>query len=121
MSDETPIFQPIGAVAESLGLAAHVLRFWETKFPALRPVKRGGGRRFYRASDVALLRALKHLLHGEQRSIAAVQTMLARDGAARIASRYGKPDVADPGAAVPDDIRATLTDMRDQLQSALNS
>ena len=55
----------IAEVSAELDLPAHVLRFWETKFPELRPVKRAGGRRYYRPRDVELLRRIKTLLHGQ--------------------------------------------------------
>jgi DNA-binding transcriptional MerR regulator len=69
--DETPAasrkapeaFRSIGEAAQELGLASHVLRFWETRFTALRPMKRADGRRFYRPEDMELLRRLKYLLH----------------------------------------------------------
>ena len=56
-------FRTIGEVSEALAVPQHVLRFWETKFPQVRPLKRGGGRRYYRPEDVALLRHIRHLLH----------------------------------------------------------
>lgn len=77
--------RPISEVCEILGLEAHVLRFWETKFDDVKPVKRGGGRRYYRPEHVALLAGLKTLLHEEGQSIRAVQEQIARDGAESIA------------------------------------
>lgn len=58
-------FRTIGEVAEELGVAPHVLRFWETRFPQLRPLKRSGGRRYYRPEDVQLLREIRTLLYEE--------------------------------------------------------
>ena len=58
-------FRTIGEVSEALDVPQHVLRFWETKFPALRPLKRGGGRRYYRPEDMVLLRRIRGLLHAE--------------------------------------------------------
>ncbi len=58
-------FRTIGEAAEEVGVAAHVLRFWETKFSGLRPLKRGGSRRYYRPRDIELLHQIKHLLHDE--------------------------------------------------------
>ena len=66
----------IGDVADTLGLPAHVLRFWETKFPQVRPLKRGGGRRYYRPEDVDLLRRIQRLLYGEGYTIKGVQRLL---------------------------------------------
>lgn len=58
-------FRTIGEVARELGVAPHVLRFWETRFPQLRPLKRSGGRRYYRPEDVQLLREIRTLLYEE--------------------------------------------------------
>ena len=63
MAKATDAFRTIGEVSDELDVAKHVLRFWEGKFPQLKPMKRGGGRRFYRPEDVALLRGIHHLLH----------------------------------------------------------
>jgi DNA-binding transcriptional MerR regulator len=75
------VFQSIGEVAESLDLPAHVLRFWETRFEELEPLKRAGGRRYYRARDVELLKALRHLLYGQGYTIRGVQRILREQGA----------------------------------------
>ncbi len=70
----------IGEVAEALKLPQHVLRFWETRFRQMNPVKRAGGRRFYRPSDVALLKAIRHLLYQEGYTIRGVQKILKERG-----------------------------------------
>jgi DNA-binding transcriptional MerR regulator len=75
-------FRTTGEVAEELDVAAHVLRFWESKFPQLKPVKRGGGRRYYRPEDIDLLRRIRHCLHHEGYTIRGVQKLL-RDGEIR--------------------------------------
>ena len=64
-------FRTIGEVAEAMGLPTHVLRFWESRFPQIRPVKGAGGRRYYRPTDVALITALRRLLHEDGLSIRA--------------------------------------------------
>ncbi len=69
-------YRTISEVAAELGVAPHVLRFWETKFPQLRPLKRSGGRRYYRPEDVALLREIKTLLHEEGYTIKGAQKHL---------------------------------------------
>ncbi|HMK88949.1 MAG TPA: MerR family transcriptional regulator [Methylocystis sp.] len=74
-------FRTIGEVAESLDLPPHVLRFWETRFDELEPLKRAGGRRYYRARDVELLKALRHLLYGQGYTIKGVQRILREQGA----------------------------------------
>ena len=73
-------FRTISEAADEVGVAPHVLRFWETRFSVIRPMKRAGGRRFYRPQDVALLRSLRTLLHDHGRSIRDVQQVCRRDG-----------------------------------------
>ncbi len=73
-------FRTIGEVAEDLDLPAHVLRFWESKFPQLKPLKRGGGRRYYRPEDIALLRRIRQCLYQDGYTIRGVQKLL-REGA----------------------------------------
>ena len=75
-------FRTISEVAEDLEVPPHVLRFWETKFTQVRPLKRGGGRRYYRPEDVALLQRIRELLYREGYTIKGVQKLL-RDGAVR--------------------------------------
>ncbi|MFB9968947.1 MerR family transcriptional regulator [Pseudoroseomonas cervicalis] len=72
-------FRTISEVAEDLQIPQHVLRFWETKFPQLKPLKRGGGRRYYRPEDIALLRRIGDLLYTQGYTIKGVQRLL-RDG-----------------------------------------
>lgn len=74
-------FRTISEVASELGLATHVLRFWESKFPQIKPLKRAGGRRYYRPDDVALLRRLQVLLHDEGYTIKGVQKLFREEGA----------------------------------------
>lgn len=71
------VFRTIGEVAEDLDLPAHVLRFWESKFPQLKPLKRGGGRRYYRPEDIALLSRIRQCLYQEGYTIRGVQKLLA--------------------------------------------
>lgn len=73
-------FRTIGEVSESLDVPQHVLRFWETRFSQIRPLKRGGNRRYYRPDDVELLRTIKTLLHGEGYTIKGVQKRLREQG-----------------------------------------
>jgi DNA-binding transcriptional MerR regulator len=74
-------FRTISEVAEDLDLPQHVLRFWESRFAQIRPLKRGGGRRYYRPDDVELLRGIRHLLYGEGYTIRGVQRILKAEGA----------------------------------------
>lgn len=69
-------FRTISEVADVLEVPQHVLRFWETKFPQIKPLKRGGGRRYYRPDDVDLLRRIQHLLYEEGYTIKGVQKLL---------------------------------------------
>jgi DNA-binding transcriptional MerR regulator len=73
-------FRTISEVAEDLNLPQHVLRFWETRFTQIRPMKRGGGRRYYRPDDIDLLRGIRHLLYGEGYTIKGVQRILKEHG-----------------------------------------
>lgn len=73
-------FRTISEVAEDLQIPQHVLRFWETKFPQLKPLKRGGGRRYYRPEDIALLRRIGDLLYTQGYTIKGVQRLLRDNG-----------------------------------------
>lgn len=73
-------FRTISEVAEELDLPQHVLRFWETRFPQIKPLKRGGGRRYYRPDDVELLKGIRELLYGQGYTIKGVQRILRQDG-----------------------------------------
>ncbi len=88
--DKSPdAFRTISEVAEVLETPAHVLRFWETRFPQIKPVKRAGGRRYYRPSDVALLSGIKRLLHDEGLTIRGVQRILRDQGVRHVARLSG--------------------------------
>jgi DNA-binding transcriptional MerR regulator len=80
-------FRTISEVADELGVQKHVLRFWEAKFSQLKPMKRGGGRRYYRPEDLALLRGIRHLLHNEAYTIKGVQKILREQGVELVKSR----------------------------------
>jgi len=103
-------FRTISEAAEAVGAPQHVLRFWETKFPFVTPVKRAGGRRFYRPQDIVLLKAIRRLLHDEGLTIKGVQRLHKDQGLARLAA-YGDADSAfsmdaEPGAALAPSIEA---------------
>lgn len=80
----TRAFRTISEAGDELGLQPHVLRFWESKFSDITPIKRGGGRRFYRPEDIEFLRGIKTLLHDEKHPIKDVQKLIAKSGASRI-------------------------------------
>ena len=106
--DKSPdAFRTISEVAELLETPAHVLRFWETRFPQIRPVKRAGGRRYYRPADLALLTGIKHLLHDEGMTIRGVQKMLREQGVRHVAGLSGQ-EVPDEGEAAEAALEAAL-------------
>jgi DNA-binding transcriptional MerR regulator len=79
--DKAPdAFRTISEVADEINVPQHVLRFWESRFAQIRPLKRGGGRRYYRPQDVDLLRGVRHLLYGEGYTIRGVQRILREQG-----------------------------------------
>ena len=73
-------FRTISEVSKDLSLPQHVLRFWETKFAQIKPIKRGGGRRYYRPEDVKLLRGIKSLLYNDGYTIRGVQKVIKENG-----------------------------------------
>ena len=85
-------FRTISEVADELGVQQHVLRFWETKFTQVKPLKRGGGRRYYRPEDVTLLKKIHHLLYTEGYTIKGVQKLLRGQGKQQIVAG----DIAAP-------------------------
>lgn len=99
--DKSPdAFRTISEVAEHLDTPAHVLRFWESRFPQIRPVKRAGGRRYYRPADMALLSGIKKLLHEDGLTIRGVQKILREQGVRHVAGLGGMGAVAAPEADV---------------------
>jgi DNA-binding transcriptional MerR regulator len=104
MEKSAQAFRTISEVAQDLDLPQHVLRFWETRFVQIRPLKRGGGRRYYRPEDVDLLRAIRRLLYGEGYTIKGVQKILKEQGVRVVAATYG--DATLPHAPLPIDLMA---------------
>lgn len=104
-------YRTISEVAALVGAPQHVLRFWETRFPQIQPLKRGGNRRYYRPDDVALLQAINRLLYTEGYTIKGVQKLLA-DG--------GLPEAVAIPAASPDGpaLRESLAAIRGRLAAA---
>ncbi|TAG15861.1 MAG: MerR family transcriptional regulator [Rhodobacterales bacterium] len=104
--DKSPdAFRTISEVAEVLETPAHVLRFWESRFPQIRPVKRAGGRRYYRPSDVALLAGIKRLLHDEGLTIRGVQKILRDQGVRHVAG------LSDDSVSVEDLVTAATAEV----------
>jgi DNA-binding transcriptional MerR regulator len=114
-------FRTISEVAGDLEVPQHVLRFWESKFPQIRPLKRAGGRRYYRPDDVALLRRIRACLYEQGYTIKGVQKLL-REGALKLSEMRTLPpqhaaDSAAPThrAAKPDQLREALVEVRREL------
>ena len=106
MVDKAPdAFRTISEVADDLDLPQHVLRFWETRFQQIKPLKRGGGRRYYRPDDIALLRGIQHLLYGEGYTIRGAQRIL-KDHGVKFVQNVWRPGADQParagGAAEPE-------------------
>lgn len=95
MEKSPDAFRTISEVAQELDVPQHVLRFWESRFREIRPMKRGGGRRYYRPDDVDLLRGIRHLLYGEGYTIRGVQRLLREQGVRFV------QNVWQPGAPQP--------------------
>lgn len=117
-------FRTISEVADDLHIPQHVLRFWETKFPQLKPLKRGGGRRYYRPEDIALLRRISDLLYTQGYTIKGVQRLL-RDGGLEEGAAAGAPEdpelplpePAETGAEALRSILAELEDLAEELRA----
>lgn len=107
MSKSPDAFRTISEVAEWLGVQAHVLRFWESKFTQVKPVKRAGGRRYYRPADMLLLGGIRKLLHDDGLSIKDVQTLLRDRGVSHVAALSqpldGEDSPQDDGPRTPAD------------------
>ncbi len=118
----------IGELSQELGVAQHILRYWETKFPQLRPMQRAGNRRYYRPDDVDLARRINRLLNQEGYTVRGVQKLLR--GKAEVAeapaSLVHVPPMLEPIAAVEQDELAAGVDvfrliaLRDRLAAALD-
>jgi len=95
-------FRTISEVAQELDVPQHVLRFWESRFREIRPMKRGGGRRYYRPDDVDLLRGIRHLLYGEGYTIRGVQRLLREQGV-RFVQNVWQPGAPQPTRQQPEE------------------
>ncbi len=107
MSEKAPeAFRTISEVAGDLDVPKHVLRFWEGKFSQLKPMKRGGGRRYYRPEDVALLKGIRQLLYSEGYTIRGVQKILRESGARSVMAMTTEAETAaspsNPVNSIPD-------------------
>ncbi len=113
-------FRTISEVADQLDVPQHVLRFWETKFTQVRPLKRAGGRRYYRPENVVLLKRIQTLLYSDGLTIKGVQKLLRETGVKAVTA--GKSAAAS-GLAREDTVKllAELTALRDDLRDAAQS
>ena len=129
-ADKDPeAFRTIGELSEELGVAQHILRYWETKFPQLRPLQRAGNRRYYRPADVALARRIHNLLSNEGYTVRGVQKLLREPSKGtepaipnETPPRDDEPAMFAAPAAVAESgsIQVErLIDLRDRLASAL--
>jgi len=114
-------FRTISEVADEIDVPQHVLRFWESRFSHIRPMKRGGGRRYYRPDDVDLLRGIRHLLYGEGYTIRGVQRILREHGGAFVQNvwRVGAEPPPPPLEEDAQDVAAKLAE--DRVEPALLS
>ena len=112
-SKSASAFRTISEVATELNLPQHVLRFWETKFNQIHPLKRGGGRRYYRPEDIDLLRQIRGLLYDNGYTIKGVQKLL-RNGSAKNSPKAEAEKVVEN--AVPDGSNAELQSILSELQ-----
>ena len=116
-------FRTISEVSNDLEVPPHVLRFWETKFPQIKPLKRGGRRRYYRPEDVSLLRQIRQLLYDDGYTIKGVQRLL-KEGALKNTAQQGVVVVKEPkeqrlsrNSSNSSNEKATLRSIVDELQS----
>ena len=122
MSDRKPrksaaAFRTISEVADELDLQQHVLRFWETKFSQINPMKRGGGRRYYRPEDIALLKRIKRLLHSDGYTIKGVQKLLSDEVSGAAAPRRSEAPVETAGG---DRVKAEISAVIGELEDLKN-
>jgi len=116
----------IGELSQELGVAQHILRYWETRFPQLRPMQRAGNRRYYRAADVELARRIHRLLNQEGYTVRGVQKLLRERGAPDAAPVSIAAIAPAPAAPEPDEAAGgvdvfRLIALRDRLVAALDS
>ena len=118
-------FRTIGELSEELGIAQHILRYWETRFPQLKPLQRAGNRRYYRPADVELVKRIHRLLNQEGYTVRGVQQLLKTNG--RSDESAPSPPQPQPQPAISAPVESPsldvgrLVELRDRLASALDS
>ncbi len=120
MAKSPEAFRTISEAAEELDVPQHVLRFWETKFSFIRPMKRAGGRRFYRPQDLAILKGVRRLLHDEGYTIKGVQKLHKEQGVRRLlaVAQVEAADVGVEASPLSDDGQARLWRVLETLEAA---
>ena len=108
-------FRTIGELADDLGVPQHILRYWETRFPQLRPLQRAGNRRYYRPADVALAHRIHRLLNQDGYTIRGVQQLLATGAAAEGEDLPPPAQPSGRAAASTEDLRALRKTLKDAL------
>lgn len=116
MAKSPQAFRTISEVAEELDVQQHVLRFWETKFPQIKPLKRGGGRRYYRPEDVEFLKRIQKLLYEDKYTIKGVQQLFREQGTAKAATPESAGDISQVQQRAVSALRAELTQIRNGLR-----
>ncbi len=116
MKKSSDALRTISEVSDELDVPKHVLRFWESKFTALNPMKRGGRRRYYRPSDITLLKGIRHLLYQEGFTIRGVQQIFKREGVDYVKSFPGDPAQSQNTAqqSQPDHLKSQLNSDHDK-------
>ena len=112
-------FRTIAEVAEELGVATHVLRFWETKFPQIKPMKRNGGRRYYRPDDVEVVKTIKDFLYNKRYTIEGVQKVFKEKGLKNILGEEIQKDFFEeviPDVKLDLQSREFITSLIDELK-----
>jgi DNA-binding transcriptional MerR regulator len=112
-------FRTISEAADELGVPQHVLRFWESKFSFIRPMKRAGGRRFYRPHDIAILAGVRRLLHEEGYTIKGVQRLHREEGVKRVIGEGAASRKTDAPPEIPRAEGPVKPEMRGALEAAL--
>jgi DNA-binding transcriptional MerR regulator len=112
-------FRTISEAADELGVPQHVLRFWESKFSFIRPMKRAGGRRFYRPHDIAILSGVRRLLHDEGYTIKGVQRLHREEGVKRVMGEGASPATPVMPAAEPMQEMPAMPQGRAEMRGAL--
>ena len=113
-------FRTIAEVADELGVATHVLRFWETKFPQIKPMKRSGGRRYYRPDDVELVKTIKDFLYEKRYTIEGVQKVLKEKGVKNLVGEEIQKDFFATPELIDDSSRELIAGVLEELKVLKN-